>query len=140
MDWRSSSASDASPLISRFVPRAGSVGSRRTFAQMRQTFARARQSHWRWDEICKAAGSPWATVQGLAIAEAALLPPAKSSGLGFLLLDISCTPNLMREGYPLDGLPGGLDSHPKTSRGRASVRRIAINLHIGSDEQIFGAK
>jgi hypothetical protein len=35
----------------------------------------------RWGEICKAAGSPWATVQGEAIAKAALLPPAKSSGL-----------------------------------------------------------
>src|SRR6516162_4381783 len=39
---------------------------------------------------------------------------------GFLLLDISGTPNLMRAGYPLDRVPGGwTGSHPRTSRGRA---------------------
>jgi hypothetical protein len=42
---RSSSAGDASPLISRFGPCAGSAGLRQTFAQKRQTFALARQSH-----------------------------------------------------------------------------------------------
>ena len=48
--------------------------------------------------------------------------------------------NFMREGYHT----GGLDKGP--TRGRASVRRRAINLrsvnpsHNGSGEQIFGAK
>src|SRR5262249_23499919 len=69
--------------------------------------------------------------------------PAHSMAFKFFTDD-----NLMREGYPLASVPRGgwTGSHPRTSRGRASVRRRAINLrsvnpsHNGSDEQILGAK
>jgi len=86
------------------LERANRTGDRAKFARQRDQPCRA----WRSRRPLDASGQ--------------ILEPS-----GFLLLDISGTPNLMRAGYPLDRVPGGwTGSHPRTSRGRASVPRSGI--------------